>query len=41
MKNVICDKCRARTIEKISDGYYDEYCTDDEIAKLWNRRTED
>jgi hypothetical protein len=27
--------------KKISDSYYDEYYTDDEIAKLWNRRTED
>ena len=41
MKVVICDECRERTIEKISYGYYDEYCTDDEIAKLCNRRTED
>ena len=40
MKIVICDECRARTTEKISDSYYDEYYTDDEIAKLWNRRTE-
>lgn len=36
MKIVICDECRERIIEKISDEYY----TDDEIAKLWNRRTE-
>ena len=22
------------------DGYYGEYCTDEEIADLWNRRVE-
>lgn len=35
---VECSKCGARTLEKISDGYFDEYCSNEEIAELWNAR---
>ena len=37
-KCVKCMKCGAKTQEKTSNGYYGEYCTDEEISKLWNTR---
>lgn len=38
VKLVKCLKCGAKTKEKITDGYYGDYCSDEEIAELWNRR---
>lgn len=38
VKYIACTNCGARTIELICDGYYNQYCTDEEIAVLWNRR---
>ena len=38
---VTCEDCGAQSIQRISDGYYDEYCSDEEIAELWNRRVID
>lgn len=35
---VQCAECHARTEEKICDGYYGQYCSDEEVAGLWNRR---
>lgn len=40
VKFVQCTECYAKTEEKTCDGYYEEYCTDEEIAELWNRRSE-
>lgn len=40
VKFVQCTECHAKTEEKTCDGYYEEYCTDEEIAELWNRRSE-
>ena len=37
---VLCEDCGAQSIRKISDGYYDSYCSDEEIAELWNRRVD-
>lgn len=36
--SVICSECGCKTEEKICDGYYDCYCTDEEIAEIWNIR---
>ena len=43
---VLCEDCGAQSIRKISDGYYgsycsDSYCSDEEIAELWNRRVKE
>lgn len=35
---VKCTECGMQTRELISDGYYDEWHTPEEAAKLWNRR---
>lgn len=35
---VKCTQCHASTITKTSDGYYGLYCSDEEIAGLWNQR---
>lgn len=35
---VTCEDCGAQSIHKVSDGYYELYCTDEEIAEIWNRR---
>lgn len=35
---VSCLECGASTDRKISDGYYGQHCSDEEIAALWNRR---
>ena len=35
---VSCENCGAQTVQRISDGYYDCYCSDEEIANLWNQR---
>ena len=35
---VKCLECGASTEKKVSDGYYELYCSDEEIAELWNRR---
>ena len=40
VKFIQCTKCHAKTEERICDGYYGKYCTDEEIADLWNRRVE-
>ena len=40
VKFVQCTQCHAKAEERICDGYYGEYCTDEEIAELWNRRIE-
>ncbi len=37
---VQCGECHAKTEERTCDGYYGDYCTDEEIAELWNRRAE-
>lgn len=37
-KYVQCVGCGTKTQEKISDGYYGLYCTDEEISELWNTR---
>ena len=36
-----CPECEAKTVERISDGYYGGTCTDQEIIELWNRRVND
>ncbi len=33
-----CSRCGLKTIELITDGYYDEWHTPEEAAELWNRR---
>ena len=38
VKFVKCRECDVCTKERISDGYFNEYCTDEEIAELWNTR---
>lgn len=38
VKYIVCESCGARTMERVCDGYYGGYCTDEEIAKSWNRR---
>ena len=38
---VLCEDCGARSIRKISDGYYGLYCSDEEMAELWNRRVKE
>lgn len=38
-KYVDCKCCGIRTEEYICDGYYGMYCTDEEIADIWNRRS--
>lgn len=38
VKYVKCQRCGAKTKEKICNGYYGEDCSDKEIAELWNRR---
>lgn len=35
---VKCVDCGASTCRKVSDGYYELYCSDEEIAEMWNRR---
>lgn len=35
---VLCKDCGAQSVRKISDWYYGCYCSDEEIAELWNRR---
>lgn len=35
---VVCLSCGASSVQKITDGYYDEYCDDETISKLWNNR---
>ena len=35
---VLCEDCGAQSVQKVSDGYYELYCTDEEIAEIWNRR---
>lgn len=41
VKLVRCEACHAQTEERTADGYYGEYCSDEEIAECWNRRKED
>lgn len=36
--SVKCASCGASPYSKISDGYYGLYCSDEEIAEMWNRR---
>ena len=38
---VLCEDCGAQSIRKISDGYYDKHCSDEEIAELWNHRVKE
>lgn len=38
-KFVKCEKCGARSAEKICDGYDGKTCSDEEIAELWNMRS--
>ena len=38
VKLVRCEACRAQTEERTADGYYGEYCSDEEIVECWNRR---
>ncbi len=38
VKLVRCEACHAQTEERTADGYYGEYCSDEEIAERWNRR---
>ena len=33
-----CGRCGLRTKELITDGYFDEWHTPEEVAELWNRR---
>lgn len=40
VKFVQCTQCHAKTEERICDGYYGQWCTDEEIAELWNGRVE-
>lgn len=40
VKFVQCTQCHAKTEERTCDGYYGDWCTDEEIADLWNRRAE-
>ena len=40
VKFVQCTQCHAKTEERTCDGYYGDWCTDEEIAELWNRRSE-
>ena len=37
-KSINCTDCGCGTVEKTCSGYYGQYCTDEEIAALWNRR---
>lgn len=41
VKFVQCTSCHCKTDEQISDGYYGKYCSDEEIANIWNQRKED
>lgn len=41
VKFVQCTECRSKTDERICDGYYNQYCSDEEIAELWNRRVKE
>lgn len=36
--SVKCARCGASPYSKISDGYYGLYCSDEEIAEMWNKR---
>lgn len=38
VKYVACESCGARTMERTCDGYYGGYCSDEEIAAMWNQR---
>lgn len=38
---VTCLGCGASTERKISNGYYEMYCSDEEIAEFWNRRVKE
>lgn len=38
VKYIVCKKCGAKTTERGCDGYYNLWCTDEEIAELWNQR---
>ena len=43
---VLCEDCGVQIVRKISDGYYgsyclDSYCSDEEIAELWNHRVKE
>lgn len=38
VKYIICENCGIQTREKVCDGYYHLYCSDEEIAEIWNRR---
>lgn len=40
VKFVQCTQCHAKTEERTCDRYYGDYCTDEEITELWNRRAE-
>ena len=40
VKFIQCTECHSKTEERICDGYYGEYCSDEEIVELWNRRKE-
>ena len=39
-KFVRCSSCGAQTVKRTCDGYYGEWCSDEEIAELWNHRVE-
>ena len=41
VKYVACANCGARTMERTCDGYYGDYCSDEEIAAMWNQRVTD
>lgn len=38
VKYIVCEICGARTMERICDGYYGGFCSDYDIAALWNKR---
>ena len=38
VKCIMCENCGIQTRERTCDGYYGEYCSDEEIAEIWNRR---
>ena len=41
VKFVQCTKCHSKTGEQICNGYYNAYCSDEEISELWNQRVKE
>jgi hypothetical protein len=41
VKYIECNECYIQTNKRICDGYYGAYCSDEEIAEIWNSRVDE